>query len=320
MSFFVKRLSRRALPAALALAGALNIGSGCTDVLTPSQADIPMAAALTPAGTPGLLGAYPFNEGSGSVALDASGNGAHGTVVGATWSTDGALGGVGNYSLSFGNYPHYSSPSVAWVEIPEAALAPSTSGLTVAAWVKGGWGMAVVFGKQLYGSYRDSFALFRGGNGAWIFSVDGDVGGNQGLQHFSPDPVEWTHVAATYNGSTVALYLDGALAASAPVTTVIKYDGSPVTIGADYDIFGAAGSPGAVPDAGWPGLIDDAEIHSKALSAAEIAQLAAEPPPPPPPGDDPTTKDDCKNGGWLQFGFKNQGQCVRFLETGKDSR
>ena len=34
----------------------------------------------------------------------------------------------------------------------------------------------------------------------------------------------------------------------------------------------------------------------------------------------PTTKDDCKNGGWEQFGFGNQGQCVRFIEAGKDSR
>ena len=36
--------------------------------------------------------------------------------------------------------------------------------------------------------------------------------------------------------------------------------------------------------------------------------------------DDPQTKDDCKNGGWEQFGFKNQGQCIRFVNTGKDSR
>jgi hypothetical protein len=35
---------------------------------------------------------------------------------------------------------------------------------------------------------------------------------------------------------------------------------------------------------------------------------------------DPTTKDECKNGGWVAFGFRNQGQCVRFIETGKDSR
>lgn len=34
----------------------------------------------------------------------------------------------------------------------------------------------------------------------------------------------------------------------------------------------------------------------------------------------PESQGDCKNGGWEQFGFKNQGQCVRFIETGKDSR
>ena len=35
---------------------------------------------------------------------------------------------------------------------------------------------------------------------------------------------------------------------------------------------------------------------------------------------DPETKDECKKGGWEAFGFRNQGQCVRFIETGKDSR
>ena len=35
---------------------------------------------------------------------------------------------------------------------------------------------------------------------------------------------------------------------------------------------------------------------------------------------DPLTKDECKDGGWENFGFSNQGQCVRFVETGKDSR
>jgi hypothetical protein len=35
---------------------------------------------------------------------------------------------------------------------------------------------------------------------------------------------------------------------------------------------------------------------------------------------DPVNKDECKNGGWEIFGFENQGQCVRFIETGKDSR
>jgi len=34
----------------------------------------------------------------------------------------------------------------------------------------------------------------------------------------------------------------------------------------------------------------------------------------------PPNKDECKDGDWEAMGFKNQGQCVRFVETGKDSR
>lgn len=35
---------------------------------------------------------------------------------------------------------------------------------------------------------------------------------------------------------------------------------------------------------------------------------------------DPVAKDECKKGGWMDFGFRNQGQCIRFVNTGKDSR
>lgn len=34
----------------------------------------------------------------------------------------------------------------------------------------------------------------------------------------------------------------------------------------------------------------------------------------------PITKDSCKKGGWAQLGFRNQGQCIRFVNTGYDSR
>ena len=35
---------------------------------------------------------------------------------------------------------------------------------------------------------------------------------------------------------------------------------------------------------------------------------------------DPATKNQCNKNGWKDFGFRNQGQCVRFVQTGKDSR
>ncbi|MBI2046236.1 MAG: thrombospondin type 3 repeat-containing protein [Parcubacteria group bacterium] len=44
---------------------------------------------------------------------------------------------------------------------------------------------------------------------------------------------------------------------------------------------------------------------------------------PTPDGDpdpNPTGTDQCKNLGWMNFGFRNQGQCVAFVNTGHDSR
>lgn len=32
------------------------------------------------------------------------------------------------------------------------------------------------------------------------------------------------------------------------------------------------------------------------------------------------TKQMCKKGGFADFGFRNQGQCIRFVNTGRDSR
>ncbi len=34
---------------------------------------------------------------------------------------------------------------------------------------------------------------------------------------------------------------------------------------------------------------------------------------PPPPA--PATKEDCMDGGWERFGFKNQGQCIKSVVT-----
>ncbi|MEX2515132.1 MAG: hypothetical protein WD335_03315 [Candidatus Paceibacterota bacterium] len=34
----------------------------------------------------------------------------------------------------------------------------------------------------------------------------------------------------------------------------------------------------------------------------------------------PQTKEDCMKGGWEDYGFKNQGLCIKFVNTGMDSR
>ena len=35
---------------------------------------------------------------------------------------------------------------------------------------------------------------------------------------------------------------------------------------------------------------------------------------------DPASRMDCMDGGWEEFGFRNQGQCIRYVNTGQDSR
>jgi hypothetical protein len=42
--------------------------------------------------------------------------------------------------------------------------------------------------------------------------------------------------------------------------------------------------------------------------------------PAPPKPVDPVSHEECFKGGWSDFEFRNQGQCVRFVETGLDSR
>lgn len=37
-------------------------------------------------------------------------------------------------------------------------------------------------------------------------------------------------------------------------------------------------------------------------------------------GADARSRENCRDGGWQTYGFDNQGQCVRFVTTGKDSR
>lgn len=42
--------------------------------------------------------------------------------------------------------------------------------------------------------------------------------------------------------------------------------------------------------------------------------------PEPPAPVNPVSHEDCMKGGWSNFEFRNQGQCIRFVETGMDSR
>ena len=82
----------------------------------------------------------------------------------------------------------------------------------------------------------------------------------------------WHHGAMTYDGSTLRLYLDGVEVGSTPLSGPVDMDPSvPVAVGAQPP--GAGGKY-------FPGLMDDVRITERALSATEISDLVGAPPPP----------------------------------------
>ena len=107
------------------------------------------------------------------------------------------------------------------------------------------------------------------------------------------------HQEFTLTGYDAAGHLDGDFGTAG--RTLTPFD--------DKDAFGSAlavAPSGALVMAG--GITGQG---NRQMGAARYTDACAPPP--------PTDKDQCKNGGWKNFGtrFKNQGQCVRFVNTGK---
>ncbi len=79
---------------------------------------------------------------------------------------------------------------------------------------------------------------------------------------------EWHHYAAVRRGTSLELYYDGQLVASASFDSAEQTD-SPSAFSIGNGFVGAR----RLPDNGWPGLIDEVEVFNRALSAAEIAAI-----------------------------------------------
>ncbi len=77
---------------------------------------------------------------------------------------------------------------------------------------------------------------------------------------------QFYHVAGTYDGSQIKLYVNGQLSAQAPLTITIPYDVSvPWTIGSNHSFYRTLGFART-----FNGIIDDAKLYNRALSASEI--------------------------------------------------
>jgi hypothetical protein len=78
----------------------------------------------------------------------------------------------------------------------------------------------------------------------------------------APSPLAtntWTHLAATYDGSTIRLYVNGTQSASRVQAGAITTSTQALTIGGN-PLFGAY----------WTGAIDEVRVYGRALSAGEI--------------------------------------------------
>ncbi len=198
----------------------------------------------------GLVAEYHFDDN----AQDSSGNGNDGTNNGATYTT-----GVSGQALSFDGVNDY-------VEVPNSASLQFTSStpFSIDGWINVG--------------------SFTTGEVESIIAKWGDAGGEFGYGvivntdrklHFSLDQFgshrnnaigatviaanTWYHFAATYDGTTMQVYLNGVLEGSTTKTVSGSASSTPLKIG------GQVFEPGA-----FTGLIDEVKIYSRALSASEV--------------------------------------------------
>jgi fibronectin type 3 domain-containing protein len=207
------------------------------------------ASATTPAQSSGLVAAYSFNEGAGSTVADASGNGNTGTILYATWTTQGKFG----KALVFNG-------TDAWVTVNDSASLHLSSGMTIEAWVyptvrPSGWRTIVHKEVDIYYLMASSSQNTPAGGGTF-------TAGNQNV--YAPSSLKvntWTHIAVTYDGAALRLYVNGQEVANQPQITPLMISTQPLRIGGN--------SPHGEY---FRGRIDEVRIYNRALTQAEIQQ------------------------------------------------
>jgi glucose/arabinose dehydrogenase len=201
---------------------------------------------------PGLVAAYGFNEGSGATTADASGNSHTGTISGAAWSTQGRFGNA----LSFDGVND-------WVTAADSPLLDLTTGMTLEAWVfptahgNGTWRNVIMKerpGGEAYNLYSN---VDLNVPQVWI-----DPNANTWLdaRGTSQLPLNaWTHLAATFNGSTLILYVNGVQVGSRAVSGAILTSTGALRIGGN-SVWGEF----------FQGRIDEIRVYNRALTPSEI--------------------------------------------------
>jgi hypothetical protein len=213
-----------------------------------SQSSATVTVSNSSTNPAGLVAAYGFNETSGVQVADASGQSNTGTISNATHTTTGKFGGA----LSFNG-------TSAWVTVADAASLKLTNGMTIEAWVNpttgSGW-RAVVLKETSNGL---AYALYSANNAS---RPEGYVHTNADIGDAGTAAVAlntWTHLAVTFDGSTLRMFVNGVQVSSASVTGSMGASTGPLRIGGD-SVWGEY----------FKGQIDEVRIYNRALSPGEI--------------------------------------------------
>lgn len=228
----------------------------------------PVAVTVANSQLQGLVLAYALDEGIGTMARDSSGNANRGSIVNALWTGSGHTGsallydGTGDYISA----PNSTTVNVAGQGLTVEMWANITSSSTVdyvllgKPWTAGTTGVP----PYQYGVEFDA------NNAKTIDFFYGDTTGTQrGPFSMTPPLGTWTHIAWTFDGTTVRGYLDGVLKVSAAAAGSIQTRPTPVHIGVDGSL-----------NQGYKGRLDDVRIYNRALSLAEVGQDRNTPVPP----------------------------------------
>lgn len=193
----------------------------------------------------GLKAAYAFDEGSGTTTVDRSGFNNTGTLVGATWTTQGR----------FGKALQFNGTS-ALVTAPDSPSLHLTSAMTLECWV---------FPTAVPLKWSD---LIMKANDDYYLEATSPMGRLPAMSSSFTSPLygttaltvnTWSHLAATYDGAMMKLYLNGVVVSSRAQTGTVPATGGPLSFGGDAQ-FGQY----------FAGRIDEVRIYDHALSATEI--------------------------------------------------
>jgi len=221
----------------------------------------------------GLVGHYELDETSGTVAVDSSGLGHDGTLVGAPiWHTDGVYGGSLEFDYTDGND---------YVELPNSTVLDDlqVNDYTLATWfnpssVPPETGFADLSGYGLIKKPNSSLGLHYSHITGFHFNHYADEGSGSVQQAVTASiysPGQWHHVAATVNRSAglVSLYVNGKLVGTNPFV--------PNSPGIDYGTqkwrLGISDPGGSFTERPAHGVQDDARLYNRVLTAAEVAEL-----------------------------------------------